>query len=112
MTQFFCYRLCFNFGNFYNYGLLLLVKTLKPRLLCKGKAKINNCCEDSGTCLPKQIEEMLIMVLSTFFFRNSHSEVFLGKGVLKICSKFTGEHPCQSAHFGILKSHFGMGVLL
>ena len=25
---------------------------------------------------------------------SSHSEVFLGKGVLKICSKFTGEHPC------------------
>ena len=25
------------------------------------------------------------------------SEVFLGKGVLKICSKFTGEHPHQSA---------------
>ena len=23
-------------------------------------------------------------------------EVFLGKGVLKISSKFTGEHPCQS----------------
>ena len=23
--------------------------------------------------------------------------MFLGKGVLKICSKFTGEHPCQSA---------------
>ena len=22
--------------------------------------------------------------------------MFLGKGVLKICSKFTGEHPCQS----------------
>ena len=29
--------------------------------------------------------------------RSSHSEVFLEKGVLKICSKFTGEHPCQSA---------------
>ena len=25
------------------------------------------------------------------------SELFLGKGVLKICSKFTGEHPCHSA---------------
>ena len=25
--------------------------------------------------------------------RSSRSEVFLGKGVLKICSKFTGEHP-------------------
>ena len=24
-------------------------------------------------------------------------EVFLGKGVRKICSKFTGEYPCQSA---------------
>ena len=29
--------------------------------------------------------------------RSSHSEVFLRKGVLKICSKFTGEHPCRSA---------------
>ena len=23
--------------------------------------------------------------------------MFLGKGVLKMCSKFTGEHPCRSA---------------
>ena len=29
--------------------------------------------------------------------RSSHPEVFLGKSVLKICSKFTGEHPCRSA---------------
>ena len=29
-------------------------------------------------------------------FRSSHPEVFLVKGVLKKCSKFTGEHPCQS----------------
>ena len=29
--------------------------------------------------------------------RNSHLDAFLGKGVLKICSKFTGEHPCRSA---------------
>ena len=28
--------------------------------------------------------------------RNSPPEVFLEKGVLKICSKFTGEDPCQS----------------
>ena len=26
--------------------------------------------------------------------RSSHPQVFLGKGVLKICSKFRGEHPC------------------
>ena len=29
--------------------------------------------------------------------RSRPSDVFLGKGVLKICSKFTGEHPCRSA---------------
>ena len=28
--------------------------------------------------------------------RGSQPEVFLGKGVPKICSKFTGEHPCRS----------------
>ena len=27
-------------------------------------------------------------------YRSSRPEVFLGKRVLKICSKFTGEHPC------------------
>ena len=26
----------------------------------------------------------------------THPEVYLGKGVLKICSKFTGEHPYGS----------------
>ena len=30
-------------------------------------------------------------------YRSSPPEVFLGKGDVKICSKFKGEHPCQSA---------------
>ena len=29
-------------------------------------------------------------------FRSSPPEVFLGKGILQICGKFTGEHPCRS----------------
>ena len=29
-------------------------------------------------------------------YRSSRPEVFLRKGVLKICSTFTGEHPCRS----------------
>ena len=33
---------------------------------------------------------------NTFYFRSSRPEVFLRKGVLKICSKFTGEHSCRS----------------
>ena len=32
-------------------------------------------------------------------FRSSPSEVFLGKGVLKICSKFTGEHPRRNSNY-------------
>ena len=36
-------------------------------------------------------------VLNISSFTSSLPEVFLGKGVLNICSKFTGEHPCQSA---------------
>ena len=46
--------------------------------------------------------------------RSSRPEVFLGKGVLKICNKFTGEHPYRSviSIATVLKSHFGMGVLL
>ena len=28
------------------------------------------------------------------YCRNSPPEVFFEKGVLKTCSKFTGEHPC------------------
>ena len=31
-------------------------------------------------------------------FRSSPSEVFLGKGVLKVCSKLTGEHPCRGTN--------------
>ena len=33
---------------------------------------------------------------SRCLFRSSRPEMFLGKGVLKICNKFTGEHPCRS----------------
>ena len=39
-------------------------------------------------------------------FRNSQPEVSRGKGVLKICSKFTGEHPCRNAILIRLQSNF------
>ena len=46
-------------------------------------------------------EKKLLYVTRIFmhrenFFRSSRPEVFFGEGVLKICSKFTGEHPCRS----------------
>ena len=49
-------------------------------------------------------------------YRSSPPEVLLRKGVLKICSKSTGQHPCGSAISSskatLLKSLFGMGVFL
>ena len=39
-------------------------------------------------------------------FRSSHPEVFLIKGVLKIYSKFTGEHPWRSVISIKLQSNF------
>ena len=38
----------------------------------------------------------LIIYTVSFTLSSSPPEVFLGKGVLKICSKFTGEQPCRS----------------
>ena len=40
------------------------------------------------------------------YFSGSHPDVFLVKGVLKICSKFTGEHPCRSGISIKLQSNF------
>ena len=41
------------------------------------------------------ISSQLLLLKCTY--RNSPPEVLLEKYVLKICSKFTGEHPCLSA---------------
>ena len=39
-------------------------------------------------------------------YRSSRPEVLLRKGVLKICSKFIGEHPCRSAISIKLQNNF------
>ena len=39
-------------------------------------------------------------------FRSSHPEVSLERDVLKICSKFTGEHPCRSVISIKLQNNF------
>ena len=38
--------------------------------------------------------------------RSSYSEVFIGKGAFKICSKFTGKPPCRSVTSINLQSNF------
>ena len=58
----------------------------------------------------KDLSQMFERVLNTpqmSHCRSSPPKVFLGKAVLKIYSKFTGVVEAT-----LLKSHFGMGVLL
>ena len=45
-------------------------------------------------------------------YRSSRPDVFLGKGVLKICSKLTGEDSCRSAISIKLQSNFYAEVAL
>ena len=43
--------------------------------------------------------------LQAMYSRSSRSEVLIGKGVLKICSKFTGEHPIPKFDFNKVAKH-------
>ena len=58
-----------------------------------------------------------LWVVASSGFRSNPPEVFLGKGVLDIYSKFTGEHPCWNAISikllcNFIEMDFDMGVLL
>ena len=47
---------------------------------------------------PKHFSCYLVLPywVTSYTFGSIHPEVFLRKSVLKICSKFTGQHPCRS----------------
>ena len=58
-------------------------------------------------CFWRKISLDMHLYYSRWIFISSRPEVFLRKGVLKICSsKFTGEHPYQSAISLKLQSKF------
>ena len=62
---------------------------------------IPNVLECPGNCFSKKSGHPVYKK-----FRSSRPEVFLGKDVLKIRSKFTGEHPCRSVISIKLQSKF------
>ena len=73
-----------------------------------------------GAKLPKASRELLsvidiqgklryfysLLIVTSSNTRSSNPEVFSRKGVLKKCSRFTGEHPCRSAISIKLQSNF------
>ena len=52
------------------------------------------------------ISVIVIPIIYPGIFRSSHPGLFLGKGVLKICNQFTGEHPWWNVIFKNLQSNF------
>ena len=62
--------------------------------LCDSADLCHQCNGNFGQIL---LEIKLIRQKAVQIGISRRPEVFLGKGVLKICSKFTGEHPCRSA---------------
>ena len=51
----------------------------------------------------KQEKQGLNISYALPYLRSIPPEVFLGKGALKMCSKFTGEHPCRSVLVKVAK---------
>ena len=63
-------------------------------------AHFNNSVKTNPTC--SHLERKMVVrhdFYQDYFSRNRSSppEVFLGKGVLKVCNNFTGEHQCRNA---------------
>ena len=54
----------------------------------------------------RRIYHLKTNLIMLIFYRSSRPEVFLRKGVLKICCKFTGVHPCRSVISIKLQSKF------
>ena len=92
----------------------LLLQRASVITRCENNYKVRDenilfiCCNTIFACVYQVTENLAragicfqsnfyIFTLLIIIFRNSHSEVFLRKGVLKLCSKFTGEHPRRSA---------------
>ena len=90
--------------------------TLETPAQCANSVQIISR-QQNGVIDFEQISLIVLVFPLLTLNRRSHSEVFLGKVVLKICSKFIGEHPCRSlisiklqSKATLLKSHFGMGA--
>ena len=84
------------------------------RKLCDYESYLPDLHTNKLECIVKPAMPCLIFlalfqvtdIISSFNSRSSRPEVFLRKGVLKICSKFTGEHPCRSVISTKLLSSF------
>ena len=71
---------------------------------------IRDCSFSILTLTGKMVAE--ICCIYSDIDTSGHPEVFFKKGVIQICSQFTGEDSFKSITSALLKSHFSMDTLL
>ena len=112
-----CFRSCFKFRKtIETVGLTILfqIEIVFYRKILKIKFSISSIQQiDKYLYITKPVHCMkAISCLSCSIsvhrgiYRSSQPQVFLGKSVLKKCSKFTGEHPCRRGISIKLQSNF------
>ena len=84
--------------EFISYNLMIGLFFRHDRV---NSGKINEMQFQSCNCNHERIHRFSGTIIKlhlrkTIFSKSSHPEVFLGKDVPKICSKFTRKHPCRS----------------
>ena len=72
-------------------NIFLLLVTPGWNHICKDLRHILQNCLTEKACFVCSYR----IILKLWRYRSSCPELFLEKGVLKICRKFTGEHPCR-----------------
>ena len=96
------------YSFFYNQKLspICLKKTAPKIANFSWKRQLRSPIFSKVAILQPAASSKVDLVASFSRNRNSCPEVFIKKGVMKICNKFPGEHPCRSAISVKLQSNF------
>ena len=97
--SYFCFSFCL-LQHFMQHTILFIFRSrlLGQKLTSKHIPRDNKGEKEIIMLTKSRFQSSIDTFLQALFalFRSSRPEVFWGKGVLKICSKLTGEGPCQS----------------
>ena len=83
---------------FLGKGVLKICRKFTKERLCRSVISISKLGSNFTeiTVQQRYTPVNFLYIVRTPLYRSSRPKLFLGKSVLKIDSKFTGEHPCQS----------------
>ena len=89
---------CFYYRNHFSrkdFSILVVAKRFFCQTVCTLSTKSSSISDDQFES-PYMLRLKDVHQLYLFLFKNIPPEIFLGKEILEICSKFKGEHPWRS----------------